>query len=52
MIRYTHTRFDFGHLAQDYNRWYDTARGKAHDGLDLESGRLYRFGGRNTDGRR
>ena len=31
MIRGTHTRFDFASLAQDYQRWYETADGKAHD---------------------
>ena len=31
MIRHTHTRFDFGTLAQGYDRWYEAANGKAHD---------------------
>ncbi len=31
MTRDTHPRFDFGTLAQDYDRWYETADGKAHD---------------------
>jgi len=31
MIRRTHTRFDFGALARSYDRWYETAEGKAHD---------------------
>ena len=31
MIRDTHTLFDFGGLARDYDGWYETADGKAHD---------------------
>ncbi|MCP4642209.1 MAG: class I SAM-dependent methyltransferase [bacterium] len=31
MIADTHARFDFGALARDYDRWYETARGMAHD---------------------
>jgi ubiquinone/menaquinone biosynthesis C-methylase UbiE len=31
MIPGTHTRFDFGTLAQGYERWYQTTDGKVHD---------------------
>lgn len=31
MILDTHTLFDFGIMAQGYDRWYETADGKAHD---------------------
>ncbi|HIJ64354.1 MAG TPA: methyltransferase domain-containing protein [Candidatus Hydrogenedentes bacterium] len=31
MTRSAHARFDFGLMAHDYERWYETAEGKAHD---------------------
>ena len=31
MIARTHSVYDFGPLAKEYDRWYDTAAGRAHD---------------------